>query len=323
MNKLISVIIPTYNRASLVIDAINTVINQTYQDFEIIIIDDGSTDNTEQVIKGINDLRIRYIYQENSGKPSCARNNGIRKAKGEYIAFLDSDDLWHPQMLEKNISILNNNNKIGFVTNWSSYRTFEGNEIKKKICYAKNKNEYMSYLLLSPDKAYAGPSTILVKKECFEKAGCFDEEMTFCEDWDMFFRIALFYEMHNLEEVLTYVRVHQESLSKTPEVTKFREGYLRFLEKAFENKNLPTEILNIKNKAYSNALWCIGGWALHKSKEFPVARESLLKSLKYSYTKLFDIKFLIALILSHSPVFMLNIYENIKSPLKKLLGKKH
>lgn len=323
MNKLISVIIPTYNRADIVIDAINTILNQTYQNFEIIIIDDGSTDNTKQVIKEINDPRIRYIYQENSGRPSCARNKGIKIATGEYIAFLDSDDLWHHQMLEKNINALNSNNNIGFVTNWSSYRTFQGEEIFKKICYAKNRHDYMSYLLLSPDKAYAGPSTILVKKECFEKVGCFDEEMTFCEDWDMFFRISLLYEFYNIEEVLTYVRVHQKSLSKMPEVTKFREGYLRFLQKAFENKNLPQEVLSIKNKTYSNVLWVIGSWALYKSKEFSIARESLLKSLKYSYSKILNIKFLIALILSYSPSKMLIIYENIKTPLKKLLGKTH
>jgi len=321
MNKLISVIIPTYNRAGIIVDAINTVLNQTYQHFEIIIIDDGSNDNTNEVIKNINDSRIRYVYQENSGRPSLARNSGIKIAKGEYIAFLDSDDLWHPQMLEKHINVMNENNDVGFSTNWSSYRTFEGEELFKKNSYAKNKNEYIRYILLTPDKAYAGTGTILVKKECFDKVGLFDEDLTYCEDWDMFCRIAMIYEFYNIEEVLTYVRVHDASLSKNPNPKIAEYCYLKFLQKAFENENLSSEFFEIKNSAYSNALLCIGGWALYGACDYSIARKSFIDSIKYSNGKVINIKFLVSFILAFSPSLFLKLYKYFKKIYKKILGK--
>jgi len=331
VGKLVSVVIPTYNRANIITDAVNTVLKQTYQNFEILIIDDGSTDNTENIIKEIQDQRIKYIYQENNG-PAKARNNGIKHSKGEYIVFLDSDDLWHPELLEKHIKILNANSNIGMVSNHSLYKTFDGQYIRKKTCQAKNNKEYLRYILTEPDKAYPGPSTTMFKRECFEKVGYFDETLDFCEDWDMCFRVALFYEFHCINETLTYVRVHQNSLSRTREVEKFRNSYLKFLQKAFENTSLLQEalynfvsnkhtlfsclikckLLNIKNKAYSNALWSIGSWALYKSRDSFVARKNLMESLKYSHTKIFNLKFLIALLFSYSPLFMLNVYQKLK-----------
>lgn len=102
---MVSVIIPTYNRADKIKPAVESVLNQTYTDFELIIVDDGSTDNTKDVIESINDSRIRYVYQENAGACS-ARNNGIICSKGEYIAFHDSDDIWHKDKLEKQMNAL-------------------------------------------------------------------------------------------------------------------------------------------------------------------------------------------------------------------------
>ena len=104
----VSVIIPTYNRAHLVGRAIRSVLNQTYQDFEIIVVDDGSTDNTEEVVKSFNDPRIRYIRHEKNRGGSAACNTGIRAARGEYIAFQDSDDEWLPEKLEKQMQVFEN-----------------------------------------------------------------------------------------------------------------------------------------------------------------------------------------------------------------------
>jgi len=100
----ISVISPTYNRAHLITRAVHSVLNQTYQDFEYIVVDDASTDNTEEVIKGFKDERIKYIKHEKNRGPSAARNTGIKAAKGEYIGFLDSDDEWLPEQAEKQVS---------------------------------------------------------------------------------------------------------------------------------------------------------------------------------------------------------------------------
>ena len=109
----VSVIIPTYNRAVFIADAIQSVLTQTYSDFEIIIVDDGSTDNTREVVGGFNDSRIKYIYQENQWA-AAARNNGIRASNGEYLSFLDSDDILMENALKKGIQILDEHPEVAF-----------------------------------------------------------------------------------------------------------------------------------------------------------------------------------------------------------------
>ena len=286
MEKLVSVIIPTYNREDLIKDAISTVLAQTYKNFEIIVVDDGSEDGTAEVVRGFGDERIKYIFQENSGV-SAARNNGIKNASGEYVAFLDSDDLWHPEKLEKQLSVLENNPEAGVVTTSSKYTTKK----IRKYCTKSN-------ILLTPNKVFCGTPTLLIRKNVLEKTGLFDVDMRFCEDWDLFFRASLVSKIQNVPEVLTYVRTHEESLSKISPVTQFKEGYLKFLDKSFNNENLPPEMLKMKNRAYSYAHWVIGLWALRKSKDYKAAREEFIKSLEYSPSKIFNAKFSAALLLS-------------------------
>lgn len=104
---MISIVLPSFNRAHILPKAVESILRQTYKDFELIIVDDGSSDNTCEVVKGFNDDRIVYVHQENAG--ACvARNNGIDHARGEYIAFQDSDDVWHEDKLEKQLTTLRN-----------------------------------------------------------------------------------------------------------------------------------------------------------------------------------------------------------------------
>ena len=110
----VSVIIPAYNSSGFIEDALESVFKQTYRNYEVIVVDDGSTDKSAEIIGSFSDKRIIYIYQENHGV-SVARNKGILESKGEYIAFLDSDDLWLPEKLEKQVAILNNNKNTGLV----------------------------------------------------------------------------------------------------------------------------------------------------------------------------------------------------------------
>ena len=106
MNKpLVTVIIPTYNRAKTIERSINSVLSQSYSNLELIVVDDGSSDNTKSVVENIDDSRVRYIWQNNSGA-CAARNNGINNARGEYIAFNDSDDTWKPNKLEKQLEVV-------------------------------------------------------------------------------------------------------------------------------------------------------------------------------------------------------------------------
>ena len=102
---LVSVIIPTYNRAKLLKRAIESVLNQTFQDFELIVVDDGSTDDTKEIVKSFNNQKIIYIYQENFGGAALPKNVGIKMAQGKYIAILDSDDEWLPEKLQKQVTL--------------------------------------------------------------------------------------------------------------------------------------------------------------------------------------------------------------------------
>ena len=265
---------------------------------------------------------MMYIHQENSGRPSSARNAGIKIANGNYIAFLDSDDLWHPEKLQKQASILDNNQDVGVVTNSSLYKTFEGEEITVKKYQAKDQKENIAYILSAPNKVFTGTPTLLLRKECFDKVGFFDEEMTFCEDWDLFFRAALLYKIHNVDEILTYVRIHPTSMCKSSHDEEFSKGYLNFLNKAFKNEKLPVEYLKMEREVYSNAFWSIGWLALNKSNDYIFARKNLLESVKYSYEKLFNLKFLITLVISFCPASIRANYGGIRGTYRKLLGKK-
>lgn len=321
-NKLISVVIPTYNRANFIKDAIDTVYSQTYQNFEIIIVDDGSSDDTSEVVKSYINPKTKYIFQKNMGV-SAARNNGIKNSSGEYIIFLDSDDLWHPEKLEKQLSILENNLNIGMVMNNTQNITFSDNILLKTREYrAKNQKENISMLLLDPDNVYTGPSTALIRKSVFRDAGFFDEKMTFCEDWDLFFRISLVCNVYNIPEILTYVRSHDENVTKISPVTKYKDGYLRFLDKTFSNELLPSEMMKIKQRAYSNAFWSIACKALYRSIDYEVARETLWKSVKNDPFRIFKIKFLIALFLSFSPPIFLKYYNKLRNFKAEILNKK-
>jgi len=196
----VSVIIPTYNRANLLPRAINSVLNQTFRDFEIVVVDDGSTDNTREILEPfIKSNQIRYFYQKNKG-PSAARNLGIKNSKGEYIAFLDSDDEWLPEKLEKQIKLFENSKdkKLGFV-GCDVIIVDEERNTTIQYEFPKYKN-YLKYLLST--KSIWFPSAILTKKKILEEIGLFDEDLHFGEHWDMWIRIARKYSFDFVPEYL-------------------------------------------------------------------------------------------------------------------------
>jgi len=187
----VSVIIPTYNRALLIRRAIASVLRQTYQDFEIIVIDDCSDDNTHVMVENFKDKRIRYIkHLENKGS-AAARNTGIKIAQGEYIAFQDSDDEWLPEKLERQMNVFNNAPpEVGVV-----YTRF------KKI--KNNKRSYLAFYWVAQKEGdihnnllngnYITTSTTVIKRECFDKTGMFDESLPRFQDWELWLRISRYY----------------------------------------------------------------------------------------------------------------------------------
>ncbi|MDD4939892.1 MAG: glycosyltransferase [Candidatus Omnitrophica bacterium] len=219
----VSVIITTYNRAYLINEAIESVLNQTFCDFELIVVDDGSTDNTKDALCAYSG-KISYIHQENKGR-AFARNNGIEHAKGEYVAFLDDDDIWLPRKLEKQIDFFRANLDAGLVHSLSEKIDMDGHHIKKET-----KRHLRSYRkALDIGYTYEGMtklcailiSTVMIRKECFEKVGLFDKNTETFEDWDFYLRLSLKYRIAFIEEPLAKVRLHRAQTSR-PEFSRGR-----------------------------------------------------------------------------------------------------
>jgi len=206
---LVSVIIPTYNKSQYLREAIKSVLNQTYKNIEVIVVDDGSTDNTKEIVESFNDSRIIYIFQENKG-PAIARSTGIKKAQGEYIAFLDSDDLWLKEKLKRQLDFMEKNSEVGLMGTGCYEITDKGKIIGKKIFPIKNK-------ILQKDLIKYNPfiqSSVMAKKEVFDKVGLwYDEKFRESEDYELWLRIAGNYKIGNLAELLVMKRYYRDGLS--------------------------------------------------------------------------------------------------------------
>lgn len=188
----VSVIIPTYNRAKYVTHAIDSVLAQTYSDYEIIIVDDGSTDNTREVLETYMD-KIRYLYQDNAGV-SAARNTGIKTAKGKWIAFLDSDDEWLPEKLSRQMgSLARTGAKVCF-TNiiWNSKEA--GKSLRDETYKGKYSDDEVFYepleLLLHRSSLYNVLSAVVIESRLLARVGCFDERISYGEDIRLFVRLT-------------------------------------------------------------------------------------------------------------------------------------
>lgn len=211
METMVSIIIPTYNRENVIERAINSILKQTYTSYEIIVVDDGSADNTKDVIEKIQDSRIRYIaLQENQGV-AHARNIGIQGAKYEYIAFLDSDDEWLPNKLElQMMKMLNASEKYGLVYCRMSGLLRDGKN--RFVCphqdYVKEilEGDLFKPLLM---QNVIGTPAMLVRKECLEQVGGFKEALKCLEDWELILRIAKKWKIGFVDKIL--VEVHKSA----------------------------------------------------------------------------------------------------------------
>ena len=211
----ISVIIPTYNRANFILKAIKSVQNQSLHVKEIIVVDDGSTDNTRELLKAQN---ITYIYQDNSGV-SSARNQGIKKAKHEWIAFLDSDDIWHKDKIKEHVSLHVDSPELkASFTDETWIR--DGKKINKKKHLKKEEPTFLNSLRTCK----IGTSTFLVHKSLFDKVGLFDETLKVCEDYDLWLRILENYKIKLInKELITKQAGHDNQLSfTTPLIDSYR-----------------------------------------------------------------------------------------------------
>lgn len=265
----VSVIIPTYNRAQLINRAIQSVLDQTYQDFELVVVDDCSTDNTEDIVNSIADERVRYIRHETNKGASAARNTGIKASRGELIGFLDSDDEWLPEKLRLQVEVIDSSSSsVGLV--YGGYEVID-DETKRTIqrVYPEKRGYIFEDVLKmnGPTK----PLTPLVRRECFDKVGLFDEEMRFGEDWEMWVRIAEHYEFDFVNGVVG--RYHKSTHQITRDRSSALEGLLKFQAKYQCQLSGNPEI-------FAHQLKWLGQRYLWELDDYATARKYLAKAVR-------------------------------------------
>jgi glycosyltransferase involved in cell wall biosynthesis len=246
-NPTVSVIIPAYNSAAYLADAIQSVMAQTFRDIEIIIIDDGSTDQTSRIMSAYSN-RVVYIRQANQG-PSAARNRGISLSKGKYLAFLDADDLYLPDKMRLQVDYLEAHQEIDLVySDGVRFKISQGNEIVLPLSTTGEvdiiraaPSEYIFYLMTHNIFPIHAP---LVKRECIVKVHGFDETLTACEDWDLWFRIAEQYHIAFVDGQVIKYRLTPGSNSSDIQ-RNYREAKKVFakigLSPAFQNAPMHVE----------------------------------------------------------------------------------
>ena len=214
----VSVIIPTYDRSEFLRTAIASVLAQTLQDFEIIVVDDASADDTQEVVGNLDDGRIRYIRHEINKGVAATRNTGVLNSKGKYIAFLDDDDKWFPEKLKKQFDLLETRPRIvGGVYTGSLAVEATSRKTLFRLTPTKRGNIFDEIFM---QDSIAPTSTFFLRKECFEKVGLFDVSLDFGEDFDMWLRISKEFQFEYIEQPLVTFSVpdNKPSLSANYEL---------------------------------------------------------------------------------------------------------
>ncbi|GAB1545033.1 glycosyltransferase [Scytonema sp. NUACC21] len=271
----VSVVIPAYNAMPYLRETMESVLNQTFNGFEVIVVNDGSLDETENWVSQIQDSRVKLISQENQGLAG-ARNTGILHAKGEYIAFLDADDTWEPTKLEKQACILDRNPEVGLVYTWVAYINEQSQSTGKVF---KNQSEGNVWKQLTEHNIVECGSVAMVRRTCFEDCGVFDRNLgSYVEDWDMWLRIASKYPFKVVKEPLVYYRQRSNSASKNWEA--MAQSFQMVIEKAFATA--PMELQPLKNKSYAAANLCLAWKPLQsQQKEYKKSIYFLEQALAY------------------------------------------
>jgi len=275
-NPTVSVIIPTYNRAAFLRRSIESILSQTYRDFELIVVDDASTDNTEEVVRSFNDEKIRYIrHKQNSGTSAAPHNTGLKAARGEYIAHQDDDSEWLPQKLDKEMNAFEKASpRVGVVYTamWliiDNKRTYFHSPHMIDIMH-KEKNIHKAIL----QRCFVGNQSTLTKKECFDRVGVFDEKLPGCEDWDLWIRVSKYYDFRFIDEPL--VTANYSPGASHYSQSAHARGMILVLEKYFQEFKEHDKRLLAERYFNSGAALCIN----EDTTQFTEGRRSLQKAAK-------------------------------------------
>ena len=249
---LVSVVIPSYNCGRFLADAIDSVLRQSYPAREIIVVDDGSTDDSRQVLERYGE-RVRVVAQRNQGV-SAARNTGIEHSRGELVAFLDADDMWHPDKLAKQVPLFGSPT-VGLVYCAVQYVDESGRPLGTNFTGRRGR-VLREIALLRGTVVLAGGSTAMVRRECFAKAGGFDREMSTAADWDMWRRIACYWEVDVAREPLMQYRLRPASMHRNIRV--FEHDMLHGFAQMFADP-AAIEVQPLRRRAYANLFLMLSG----------------------------------------------------------------
>jgi glycosyltransferase involved in cell wall biosynthesis len=252
---LVSVIIPVYNGANYIAETIDSVLHQPVRDLEIIVVDDGSTDHLKEVLEQfIAKNQIVYISQVNQGV-SIARNHGYRKSRGQYIAFLDADDVWLNDNLETKLNKFESG-EFGLVHSDAFVINEHSSKLQQMLC--GKEGNLLEDMLAWNGTQVPGPSSILIKREVIEEIGLFDEQLSTSADQDFFIRVAARYKIGRVDKPTWMYRIHGNNMHKN--IARMEHDVLRVFDKANKANLFCTS--SFKRKCFSQMyLILAASWA--------------------------------------------------------------
>jgi len=275
----VTVLVPSYNAAHFLPISIGSALSQSFQDFEIIVVDDGSSDNTKDIVQVFIDKypgKIHYFWQENKGL-AVARNTGIAQSHGEYLALLDADDKWLPCRLEEGVKVLDADASVGLVHGNIIY--IDANN--KETSAAKRNVQFLNGYIFDNiflRKADIACPTVLFRRSCCDDIGTFDVKLSRlgCEDRDLWLRLASKYKIIHIDKILSYYRVSPQSMSNN--LNKMLEARFYVIDKYCPKHDISKH--RLRNKAIAKVFRDMGDGFLIK-KDFNNARQEYLKAIKH------------------------------------------
>jgi glycosyltransferase involved in cell wall biosynthesis len=263
---LVSVVIPAYNAQRTIVEAVRSVLAQTVESLEVIVVDDGSGDETCARVESIPDPRVRLVRQANGGAAS-ARNTGIQHATGDWVAFLDADDLWVPHKLATQLDALGRD-PAGFAAQSGAY--FVDDDLRVldvRRCFQSD-DDLLTFLRFQNLPAVA--STWIVRRDVLQQVGAFDPDLAILEDWDLSIRLARHGATINLAEPLTLYRQHPGNRSRNLDI--HIDSGLRVLRRLFADPTLPDSVRSHEREIYARFYTMLCGGALRSRRPLAMLR---------------------------------------------------
>ena len=292
---MVSVVIPAYNCGDYIGEALESVVKQDYPRLEVIVVDDGSTDNTKDVVAAFNSDRVRYVYQSNSGGPSGPRNTGIQHARGQYVAFLDADDIMLPGKIERAVQLLDREPALGlvfanfvkfdelnrqqsgaFLDTYVYFRNLPKKQVDDSLYVIKSAAAYDGLIV----ENYIGTSGVIVPKRVLAQVGPFDLQLKGPEDYDMWLRIAYAYDIGFVDMIGHRYRVRPCGITGMGDAKLVPHG-IRVMEKQL-SRYLPDSTRKKVHRKLAGQYFALG-YCHQLSEEMTFARRYYVRSLREAH----------------------------------------